>query len=84
LEKAINMENAPLRKVLKDFERRLDKEMSAHERVLRERLERRGISGTAVIPNLGADQEWIQLVSELEEKFQEKLQFLFDQSFMDS
>jgi ribosomal 50S subunit-associated protein YjgA (DUF615 family) len=62
-----------LRQVLKEFHRRLEQEKEAREKELRKELEKQGISGSAVLPNIYADPEWSRYVSEIKEEFQERL-----------
>jgi hypothetical protein len=62
-----------LRQVLKEFHRRLEREKEAREKELRKELEKQGISGSAVLPNIYADPEWSRYVSEIKEEFQERL-----------
>jgi len=73
LEETTELDAAPIREFLKDFEGRLEREKGAREKRLNQRLEEQGISGSAVITNIKADPEWVQYVLEMREGFQEKL-----------
>ena len=73
LEGTTGMHTAPLREILKDFEDRLEQEQAVREYELKQELENRGITGTAVIPNIQADPDWGQYVSEMRERLQVQL-----------
>jgi hypothetical protein len=73
LESTIGVDSGPVREVLVDFEGRLEKEKGVCEKRLMDRLEEKGISGSAVIPNIAADPEWIGLVAQTEEALKGKL-----------
>ncbi len=59
----------PVREILADFEGRMEEEKTARETALRTGLKEKGISGSAVIPNIEADQEWIHYVADIKEEF---------------
>ena len=77
LENTTGMDTGPIREFLIDFERKLENERSAYEKALRKRLEKKGISGSAVIPNLNADSKWRDYVAKLQETFREKVESVF-------
>jgi len=77
LEITTGIDTGPIRKILTDFECKLEKERAAHERGLRKRLKKKGISGSAVIPNLEADSKWHDHVSKQKEKFRKEVESLF-------
>ena len=62
-----------LREVLKEFEKRLEREKGVREKELIKSLDKKGISGSAVLPNINADPEWSRQVSEMRNEFQERL-----------
>lgn len=62
-----------LREFLRDFEQRLAQEKAGREKELKKTLEKQGISGSAVLPNLHADSEWSRYASEIKKEFQERL-----------
>jgi hypothetical protein len=62
-----------LREVLKEFEKRLEREKGIREKELIKSLDKKGISGSAVLPNINADPEWSRYVSEIGDEFQERL-----------
>ena len=73
LEEITGSEVDSLREVLKAFEERLEREKDTREQGFKKRLEKQGISGSAVLPNINADPEWSRYVSEIKEEFQERL-----------
>lgn len=76
LSSVAGMDVGPIAGLLKDFDGRIENERAKREEVLRADLERKGISGSAVVPNLEADEEWLRAKSEAEQRFQEKLRSL--------
>lgn len=64
---------APLRELLIDFQRRLERERDLAEKSLREIYREKGISGSAVRPNLDANAEWNDCVSKLTETFRQEV-----------
>lgn len=62
-----------LSKVLKEFQQRFEREKDTREKELRKELEQQGISGSAVVPNINADAEWSDYVSEMRNAFQKRL-----------
>jgi hypothetical protein len=73
LEETTGLDTGPIRKALKDFEGGVERERGFREKGLIKTLKERGISGSAVIPNIEADPEWVQVVSEMRDEFQKKL-----------
>ena len=73
LEEAAGLDTVSIRKALKGFEGRLEQEKGIREKELIKRLDKKGISGSAVIPNIQADSEWAQHVSQMKGEFQKKL-----------
>jgi hypothetical protein len=67
------VETEPIRKILSEFYRELEKRQTDRQKLLRKKLEKQGISGSAVIPNIKADSEWVRRASELREKFHQKI-----------
>lgn len=73
LENTIGMHGTPVRKILAAFEQKLKHEGEAREKAIRETMKKRGISGSAVLPNLEADQKWRRRAMEIEKEMKEKL-----------
>ena len=63
----------PVRKLLEDFDRKIEQQRLRREDALREDLRKKGISGSAVIPNLDADEKWGRGLSETTQAFKEAL-----------
>lgn len=76
LESTIGMDTGPIREFMADFESKLEKERAAHEKGLKKGLKEKGISGSAVIPNLDADSQWRDYVSKLNETFRKEVETL--------
>lgn len=73
LEEVTESDTDSLRETLKAFEKRLDRERGSQEEKFKKRLEKQGISGSAVLPNIHADSEWSRHASEIKKEFQETL-----------
>ncbi len=78
------MDITPIHNVLSEFHQDLDQKKGVREQALREQLQKKEISGSAVLPNLNADQEWNNYVLNAKERFQEKVQSLIQQRGADS
>ena len=77
LENAAGLDIAPIRKIILDYNKELEQQKMDRKQVLQKNLEGLGISGTAVIPNIHADQEWIRHLSEMNKGFRKKVETLF-------
>jgi hypothetical protein len=77
LENTLGLDIAPIQKILRTYNRDLEQQRMDRQQVIQKKLEDSGISGTAVIPNINADQDWIQYLSEMKKGFQEKIQKTF-------
>jgi hypothetical protein len=73
LSSVAGMDIRPINELLNDFNSRIGNEKTKHERVLLDELRKKGISGSAVIPNLDADEEWLRTKSEAARRFKQKL-----------
>jgi hypothetical protein len=73
LEEVTGLDTESVRRALKNFEGRLEQEKGVREKELIKSLDKNGISGSAVLPNIQADPEWAQHVSEMRDEFKEKL-----------
>jgi hypothetical protein len=73
LSNTIGMNIASIKELLNQFEKRMDREKESRKKILEEELRKRGISGSAVIPNLDADKTWIKTLSEAAQEFREEL-----------
>ena len=77
LENAVGLDIAPVQKVILDYNQDLEQQKMDRKQVMQKNLDGLGISGTAVIPNIHADQEWIRHLSEMNKGFREKVETLF-------
>jgi hypothetical protein len=73
LSKIIGMNIAPIKELLNQFEKRMEREKESRKKILEEELRKRGISGSAVIPNLNGDEKWLRTVLEMNQSFREKM-----------
>ena len=78
LEKTTGMDTGPIREFITDFELKLEREKGVHEKRLLETLKKKGVSGSAVIPNLDANSQWRGYVSKLNEEFRKEVAGLVD------
>ncbi len=76
LEHVVAVDTTPIQRHLSEFEKDLDHGKGIREQELRKRIHEKGISGSAILPNMNADQEWILFVQDAKEKFREELQAL--------
>jgi hypothetical protein len=77
LENAVGLDIAPIQKIIVDYNRDLEQQKTDRQQDLQKNLEGLGISGSAVVPNIHADQEWIRYLSEMKKGFQEKIEKSF-------
>ena len=64
---------AAVRKLLGEFEKKAEKQRESRRKALSESFKQKGISGSAVLPNLDADSEWIRTRSELTRQLQDEI-----------
>jgi len=76
LEHLAGVDPHPLGEILSEFQRDLEARKKEKESVLRKRLKKKGISGSAVVPNIRANPEWIRYVSETGKEIRAKLDSL--------
>ncbi|MBN2061980.1 MAG: hypothetical protein JW882_16345 [Deltaproteobacteria bacterium] len=63
-----------IEKKIMESERKIEDEKSIYNHKLEKKIKEKGISGTAVIPNLNADKEWVQRAELIKKDFREKLE----------
>jgi hypothetical protein len=73
LEKTEGPASAAVSKVLAKFEKKAESEKESRRKTAVENLKEKGISGSAVLPNLDADPEWLRARSEVEGQLQEEI-----------
>ncbi len=76
LEGVARVDTNPVRKILADSEREMEREYGTRTAALREAFQKKGISGSAVIPNVNADPEWTGRLLKMKEEFEEKAKIL--------
>jgi hypothetical protein len=62
-----------IRKVLVKFEKKAESEKESRRKTAVENLKEKGISGSAVLPNLDADPEWLRSRSEATRQLQDEI-----------
>lgn len=73
LSSAVGVDTHSVKRLLNDFDNKIEQQRVRREHALREDLRKKGISGSAVIPNLDADEEWRKTLSEATRAFKEEL-----------
>jgi hypothetical protein len=70
LESAAGSAKGAVKKALTDFELKAEKQKDSRRKTLLESFRKKGISGSAVLPNLDADPEWLRTKSEMRQQLQ--------------
>jgi hypothetical protein len=73
LENIAGPASAAIRKVVAEFEKKDEKQKESRRKARVEKFKEKGISGSAVLPNLEADPEWIRTRSEVKRQMQEEI-----------
>ena len=73
LENVSGRASSAIRKVLGEFEKKGDKEKESCRKTLVENFRKKGISGSAVLPNLDADPDWLRARSEVKRQLQKEI-----------
>jgi hypothetical protein len=73
LEATTGVDIRPVQEQVEAARSQLEKDKSKHEKDLKENLRKRGISGSAVVPNLEADPEWNRHLQKMDRSLQEKV-----------
>ena len=73
LQGAAHVDPGPFFEVQSEYQRRLQQEKGEQEKSLLKRLEERGISGSAVIPNMAADPDWQNVLREMKQDFRDEV-----------
>lgn len=66
-----------VRKALAEFEKKSEKQKESRRKTLLESFKKKGISGSAVLPNLDADPEWARIREGLRRQLQEEIRKIF-------
>lgn len=70
----------PVEELIRGYQKDLEAEQAKRKALLKDRLRDRGISGSAVMPNLEADPEWISYSAEASDRFHQELASLHTRS----
>ena len=70
------MDIEPIQTLLSDYTSKMDKERRVYEQSLGSRIREKGISGSAVLPNIEADPDWIRFVQESKTGLHKEMQDL--------
>jgi hypothetical protein len=73
LETVLKADTGPVKKVLSAYHDKMDQRKRSWEARAMERLRRRDMSGSALVPNLRADPAWLDVVSREKAAFHEKI-----------
>ena len=65
--------SAAIRKTMANFEKKAEKEKESRRKALLDGFKKKGISGSAVLPNLDADPDWLRTRSGLKRGLQEDI-----------
>ncbi len=66
-----------LSRVLADFEKNAEKQKESRRKAFLDDLRKRGFSGSAIVPNLNADPQWLRARSETRLQLQEEIRKIF-------
>jgi len=78
LEKVAGIDPKPYKKILSAFQGELERKKILCEKEMEQRIRKREISGSAVVPNIQADPEWNRYLSGLEHELHERLSRMGD------
>ena len=81
LESVAGVDTKPIQEILSDSEGKLEGEKASQEAALREAFQKKGISGSAVIPNINALPEWNDRLLKMKEEFEEKIKRLIGEVY---
>jgi hypothetical protein len=73
LEVVLKVDTGPVKHIISAYHERMDKCKRSWEAQAMERLRRRNITGSALVPNLRADPAWLDVVSEEKKAFHKRL-----------
>lgn len=73
LQSVAGVDPAPFRELQTKYRICLEEHKQEREKVLLKRLKGRGISGSAVLPNLNADEEWLGVLTETKRAFRDEV-----------
>jgi hypothetical protein len=69
LQETADVDVKPIHEMENAFTKRIEDKLADREKSLKEKLEKKGVSGSAVIPNIRTDPDWQQYLSDENEAF---------------
>ena len=78
LEEILGINKKSIINMINQFQEMLDTEKINKINAMKNRLNEKGISGTAVVPNLDSDKEWNGYYLNLKKEFKEKIKLISD------
>jgi len=78
LEEILGINKGSITNMINRFQEMLDKEKISKISEMKNRLNEKGISGTAVVPNLDSDEEWNGYYLNLKKEFKKEIQLIED------
>ena len=79
LEYVAGSTSSRVRKVLADIEQKGEKQKEIRRKTLLESFKKKGISGSAVVPNMDADPGWARIKAEMRRQLQEEVRLRLSQ-----
>jgi hypothetical protein len=65
--------SSAVRKTLADFQKKGEKQKESRRKALVKEFKKKGISGSAILPNVDADSDWLRMKSETRRQLQEEI-----------
>ena len=69
----VDFDTKPVRELLLKYQQDLEAMRNKREAIFRERLKGQGIWGSAVVPNLAADSEWVSYLTDERDRFRQRI-----------
>nr|HID59615.1 hypothetical protein [Desulfobacterales bacterium] len=76
LEEVLNINTIPLKRVINEFQKKVAEEKAIRLKNLKNQLANRGISGSAVVPNMALDEEWNQFLQKSVKECKDRLSII--------
>lgn len=73
MDEVLGLDTKKIREVLFICLDALERKKAGHEENILDQMKKRGISGSAIVPNLAADQEWTNTLSHMEEDLRDRV-----------
>jgi uncharacterized protein YnzC (UPF0291/DUF896 family) len=78
LEQVLDTAPGPIDNLIASFQKNIDTAKASREKSLKKELERKGISGSSVVPNLDCNEDWQELIQKLKSDFRNQLMSIKD------